>query len=510
MRSKKGFISAPLIGTVIFLSAVVFVVNLQNVEAQNSLRIANDAYHNRISSVLEQHRSDLASIFREGLSRTISYYLLNPGWDVFVWNNDPNSRYYSTAAHYRNRNGLDPDPLVDGSLGSNPDPGRVSLAEVKFAKCETVKALTSDVICSIPDSVNLNNEREYKYGLPQWMSKFVENEGIFVFEGITFNTSNQKEIKVFLPGSRTDVSQAQAVQEYQDYCKALLRGSVFDCKAFATQTDPRTGGSLMRCSEDLNNDGTIQENEILEGCEDGRFFVRVNVENEVDGIEVYPNIPRVEAKDTGGNVFRSSGVGEKNFYLPINLRIFKYFDETFKVYSHLAYGPTESSSSRAPAGNEGNNEGVADGNCGQAIPNRCERPDSGFNDGGYDLPNAINPNDIDKIVKEVRRNYFDLVFKRACTQANAPDLDLRFCSGTACDPNASPKCDASLVFTPYDRNEDFPVTPCEAPGGGDRGCAFVEKPAWRFLMVDSNAAFRIDPQRPVNFEWGVQLQHDTV
>jgi len=70
MAGKRGFISAPLIGSVIFLAAVIFIVNLQNVEASASLRIANDAYHNRVSSVLEEYRSDLASIFREGLSRT--------------------------------------------------------------------------------------------------------------------------------------------------------------------------------------------------------------------------------------------------------------------------------------------------------------------------------------------------------------------------------------------------------------------------------------------------------
>ncbi len=519
LHAKKGFISAPLIGTVIFLASILFVVNLQNVEAQTSLRIANDAYHNRIASVLEQHRSDLASIFREGLSRTISFYLLNPGWDAFKWDNNPALTYYSSDGKFSNR-GLEQDPYIDGSLGGGAD-GRISLAELKYAKCDTVRTLTSDFICSLPDT-NVGENVEYKYGLPQWMSKFVDNNGTFVFEGITFNTSNPDQVKVFLPASRQDVSQQQAVREYYQYCNALLRGSVFDCRTFATQTDPATGGSKMQCYDyDVNNNGVPNEGpedvRKLEGCEDGRFFVKVNLENAIDGIEVYPKLPRVEAKDTGGNLFRSSGIGEKNFYLPINLRIFKYFDETFKVYKHLAYGSMgNGEGSRNGIETRMELEGVADGNCGSAIGNdnnnRCDDSDSGFNDQGYALPNDIRPPDDEKITKAVGKNYFDFVFKPACREPvglQSQSMELRFCTTTNCDLANAPICNDALDYTPLESANLFNTQLCEHNGEGVRGCAFFPPSTWNFLLTDNKPAFRIDPQNPVNFKWGVSLQHDT-
>ena len=515
---RKAFISAPLIGTVIFLSAVVFVVNLQNIEAQASLRVANDAYHNRIASVLEQHRSDLASIFREGLSRTISYYLLDPGWDVFVWTNNPASTFYaSDDPQFGRRNIGEPDPgldgirFADGSYLDGPPDQRVSLKELKFGKCDTVRALTSDVICSIPDTGggSITGATEYKYGLPQWMSKFVENDGTIVFEGITFNTSNPEQVKVFLPNDRgTGVSQTQALQEYQDYCNALLRGSVFDCKAYATQTDPRTGESKMQCADDLNGDGTIQENEVLKGCEDGRFFVKVNVENPVGGVEVYPKLPRVEARDTGGNVFRSSGIGEKNFYLPINLRIFKYFQDTMGVYGQLAYGPSgDTGSSAGASGNEGKQEGVADGYCGETKPTQCVRQDPEYKDEGYKLA-GINPNDPNAIQNKVASDFFDLVFKRACPQLPTQNTELFFCTSSDCA--SAPKCDDNIQFASFSGTTgSFANRLCSNPGEGEAlFCAYYPNAKFDFKLVDNDAAFRIDPQKPITFKWGAEIQHD--
>ena len=486
---RKAFISAPLIGTVIFLSAVIFVVNLQNIEAQASLRVANDAYHNRISSVLEVHRSDLASIFREGLSRTISYYLLTPGWDVFVWNNNPSSTYYPPEV--ASDHGISENKNVDGSLDDRPD-GRISLAELKYAKCETVRALTSDVICSIPETGGISGQAEYKYGLPQWMSKFVNP---VVFEGITFNTSNLDQVKVFLP--EDGPNQAQVLQDYQNYCNALLRGSVFDCRAFAERD------ALSCVDHDVNGNGRLDEGpediKPLDGCEDGRFFVKVNVENPVRGFEVYPKLPRVEASDTGGNVFRSSGIGEENFYLPINLRIFKYFQDTLGVYEHLAYGPGGDINR-----NEGISEGVADGYCGETDPSRCVNEDPGFKDAGYNLA-GVDPGNTDAIKNKVANDFFYSVFKRACAQPPTQNTELFFCDDSDC--SSVSKCD-TLQFTSFSSTTGPFANQFCGTSGGAGACAYYPSVKFDFKLVDNDAAFRIDPRNPIAFKWGTDIKHD--
>ena len=528
----RGFIAAPLIGTVIFLGAIVFIVNLQNIEAQSSLRIANDAYHNRVASVLEEHRSDLSSIFREGLSRTIAYYVLSRGWSEFFWNNDPNGHYTNYAAA-----GLE---LQSPDLDENHD-GIVSLKELRYGKCESIKALTSDVICSIPNIEGEGTQSaQYKYGLPQWMSKFSERtgeeSGLFVFEGITFKTSNPDQLKVFLPTQPSDFD------TYRNYCLALLRGSVFDCKDFSEASEDTPAQDKFKCVDhDANGNNIPDENaddiKTIPGCKEGNFFVKINVENTFNGVDVYPKLPRVEASDTSGNTVRSSGIGDKNFYLPINLRIFKYYDETFKVYSRLAYGASGDGGNR----NEGEDEGVADGQCGGPNSHACE-DSQGFRDDGYppDLTRHRDFKDNAAVREAVAEIFFDKVFKPACERSgffqNAPDRDdvqLRACPPEGCaenDQSAGDRCDENADWDAIHDHLKVGIVgeqsfspgfeACFPPGGGaipsDQYCAYYggtpdigqdsfEK---RFVLVDNDPAFRIDPVKPVMFNWGVTIQHD--
>ena len=516
--ARKSFISAPLIGTVAFLATVVFIVNLQNVEAQGSLRIANDAYHNRIASVLEQHRSDLSSIFREGLSRTIAFYLLNQGWDEFTWTNNPNGAYneYDSAVSIRSSS-------LDGDISGEPANGRVSLKELKYGKCQSIKALTSDVICSIPqvdDLSSVSGDARYKYGLPQWMSKFVIDQGLFVFEGITFKTSNVPQVEVFTPSERVDdVGAEQAIQDYNGYCRALLQGSVFDCENYAGSDLGDNDEEKFKCKDP-------DTGEAIKGCEDGTFFVKVNVENviPVGGrlFEVYPKLPRVEASE-GANVVRSSGIGEKNFYLPINLRIFKYFEETFKVYEKLAYGGSETNQ------NEDNGvEGVADGHCGgkgQGHGSKC-RDATDYSDDGY----KVNPpyNGINKeVANQVMRIFFDKVFKPACTSPDffrGPDqanVDLRFCPNTptyTCTDvlTDGKKCgeldltaDSSMIGDTFVTGEVGCSESGASPGVKDEKCAYYQNlPINKFVLVDRTPRFRIDPADPIAFQWKVNICHE--
>ncbi len=516
---RRGFISAPLIGTVIFLSAVIFIVNLQNVEAQASLRVANDAYHNRVSSILEQYRSDLSSIFREGLSRTISFYVLSPGWDVFKWTNNPSSTFYKDAPTYLQ--GTSNDKPIDGDLGGGAD-GKVSLQELKYGKCETANAIARDVICSIPDT----NSLQYKYGLPQWMSSFLQN---FTFEGITFSTSNPKQIEYFLPNARIadGVSQDQALKEYGEYCRALLQGSAFDCKAFATQSNV-DGSSVKQCMDP-------DTNTLIPGCESGNFFVKVNVLNPVtdpntnDRVEIYGTLPRVQATDSGGNVFRSSGIGEKNFYLPINLRVFQYYDDTFKMYDRLAYGQSQNDKNE-PSGTEG----VADGHCGGPSASDCAHTttDKFQGDTGYAYQSFFSggyaPGDDQKARDAVASAYYANVFTSACRQLNSPashDYDMKICSAADC--GASELCaNVALgsITLPQIRatlnKQEFLNPQSEyCANGNTELCAFYggltgagdgshDSLDLSFQLVDKNDAYRIDPTQPVVFKWGVNIQHD--
>lgn len=529
---RKAFISAPLIGTVIFLAAVLFVVNLQNIEAQASMRVANDAYHNRIASVLEEYRSDLASIFREGLSRTISFYVLNPGWDAFTWTNDPHARYYNSSFRL---SGSADDKLIDGDLGSNPDPDKVSFQELKFGKCETVKAITQDVICSIP--IGTGGTGDYSYGLPQWMSKFKDN---YTFEGIKFTTSNINQVKVFLPNERTDVKEYDAIEQYTQYCRALLQGSIFDCREFATST----GADNKKCVDhdaDTNfipdeGPGDVKE---VKGCDDGSFFVKVNVLNPAlnpgggSPIEIYDKLPRVQAEDTGGNVFRSSGIGDENFYLPISLKIFKYFEDSMKVYGKLAYG-TQGSMDK----DEGIKEGIADGHCGGPNENDCKNAydnafesDTGYSYMGKSLfkSGTDSPGEQTPVAWAVANAFYSNVFKKAVMQTGSwtPDYYGVVCNNNNCDKNVKfDEVDALTLKIMRENklgedpsNPKFlqPNTPQVCTSGSEY-CAFYgglksdgskDPLSESFELIDNTPANRVDPAEPIKFKWGIQIQHDS-
>ena len=84
----RGFISAPLLGTLVFLGAVLIVVHVTQLEKQEVSGIVADIYHNRVTSMLEDYRYDMGSLFAVALSRAIERYLSNECWEVFALKND--------------------------------------------------------------------------------------------------------------------------------------------------------------------------------------------------------------------------------------------------------------------------------------------------------------------------------------------------------------------------------------------------------------------------------------
>jgi hypothetical protein len=72
----RGFIFAPLVGTLLLLSALLLVTHFSRSDAAEVNRIVSDAYHNRLVSLLEATRSDTAAIFRMLVARTTQNYIV--------------------------------------------------------------------------------------------------------------------------------------------------------------------------------------------------------------------------------------------------------------------------------------------------------------------------------------------------------------------------------------------------------------------------------------------------
>ncbi len=305
---RRAFIAAPLIGTIIFLAAVLFTVNLTKLEAAQSARIVNDAYHNRIVSIMEIYRTDLGSVFRESVRRNIQNFILEPGWSTFSLSNQQSGAF-------------------------------VSYKDLRKQRCESMKTVSIDVVCSLSRK---DPRHTFGYGIPAWIQVVLgpDNQG-FVFEGITFRPANLVQLKLFDPLIDGSAQSTFEQGRYQAACRKLVQANLFDCDAFA------------------NNVGTYQckdtDGKPLPGCEQGTFYLKIDPRAEQD---VYTAMPRIDGNDGFGNQVRSGAIGDDVIYLPINVRVFKYDDIALEFYKPLAYGPQERTDDRQ---REGIEEGLCSG-----------------------------------------------------------------------------------------------------------------------------------------------------
>jgi hypothetical protein len=210
---------------------------------------------------------------------------------------------------------------------------------------------------------------------------------------------------------------------------------------------------------------------------------------------------------------RSAGISDKDFYLPINLRIFKYYDETFKVYSRLAYGERPNELNENPL----QNEGVEQGHCG-GLAGGCIQTE-GYNDQGYAL-SGIDLTDETKVGPAVSHQFYQQVLIPACDKisaATASDLVLKACPTNAdCvgSPDAGLDCSDTTVETKM-QGPDVKACPTSYSGTNPNYCGFYggnpggsqSTFTMNFKLIDDNPAYRIDPSEPVVFSWGVSLQH---
>ncbi len=454
--AKRAFVAAPLIGTVLFLSAVLFTLNLSKIETAQSARIVNDAYHNRIVSIIEIYRTDLSSVFRESLRRNIEEFILRPGWLTF-------------------------------RIGNTDDSGRaLSIQEVRRNRCQRIKEVAVEMVCSVgaantgtvSDSTRANLEKTFDYGIPGWVTVASQS---FSFEGISFEPANLPQMSLLNP-DKTDAVQLNA---YYNKCRELVKpqSNLFDCDAFAQA--PAT----YRCVDDNHRE--------VPGCETGIFYLNVTPQSDPD---VYQALPRIIGDDGFGNRVVSGAIGEESFLLPINIRIFQYDDLALQYYERLAF-------------NQGGNLGIADGIC-VGDPGYCQ------NKGGRNIPigagvpggsgqNAVTAQLVAKlqpafsaassILRSSRpladRNYeeFRLLLDRTNTDTclSADGTPLGQCRDVLSPGNLLQDAVAAGILKP---NLEL-VTP---PTGGTANTWYghFDEKTLNFFIIDSNPAFRVRGNQP--------------
>lgn len=321
---KKAFVAAPLIGTILFLAAVLFTVNLSKVEAAQSARVVNDAYHNRIVSLIEIYRTDLNSVFRESLRRNIETFILRPAWLNFGITNVRNARL-------------------------------LSYEEIRETRCDQINQVARELVCSVGGNAPQNFQtvdslKAFGYGIPGWVD--VANRP-FSFEGVTFKPANPEQMKLLNP----DTNDLTQLLNYQRACQTLVQGSQFDCDNFARKTGPPS----LQCIDS-------ETKKVIPGCDQGTFYLKITpAPNTPEGAKLYAALPRIVGDDDFGNQVRSGAIGDENFLLPINIRVFRYDDEALEFYKHLAFGQNGIAYDR-----ETGKGGLSDGLCrGKHAPEEC-------------------------------------------------------------------------------------------------------------------------------------------
>ena len=294
--AKKGFISTPLLGTIIFLIALVFVVNLSLSERNAVSQATTNAYDNRLVSLIDSYNLDAASQMTQSVKSSVEGFLGGGCWTAF---NIP----YATNSN------------------SN-------LSSDRFQFCNNALTLIKDVACtqttssgyttntasgSINSSIPLSNT----FGLQQELTYLISPQS---FESFNLYATNAGNLSSLL-GNLNNLN-------YQTFCNALLGTALFDCNAFAA-------GKFQCCLNAPSNNSVYtgqpecnqSDSNYVPGCEDGTFYFMLNLTDS----NVYPYLPRVGANDSSGNFLNSNVLAYSNPYIYINYPLFKYFNATYTV-----------------------------------------------------------------------------------------------------------------------------------------------------------------------------------
>ena len=550
-KRSRAFIAAPLIGTIVFLTAIVFVVNINKADAAEVKQVVSDAYHNRIVSLLELYRADLGALFRESMGRLIETALAEPSWTLFnvplypgshtesEKDSTPRTQLHRLDSCKRVKEVLDAVICADTSVSCNPE--ATSEEECEASGCEW-----KDGQC-VPGNVA-------RYGLQEWVQNLKESGS---FEGVLFTPAgeipgtNYTRFDYFIqptlnPACRDNPSLLGC--SYVLNCKKIIPGILFDCANFAKNNSQpfrccrkyRRGDSLVLPTEaDYAPQLDDECIEPVEGCEHGNFFVQIKIEDP----QVFPNLPRLQATDGAGNEIRSGAIADADFYLPIKYPIFKYMDASFRIYDRLAYGEKGTAYDRETiefsadgSGQPGIVSGLFIGTadtCGgvaslEGIPDRFQSDSAGL------IRAELSDSSTER--KEDLRNtgvtYFEQV-EEAVQAAGAhltpghslavrfyelsdvtgfeDDVDEFNCTigaggGVECSPPVGASPSAAEVFGSHFasnlRDRRYPVS--EEERGGY--CAYADRMPLYSQIIDFDPAYRVSMTKPNTFSWLADLR----
>lgn len=475
-QKKKGFIAAPLIGTIIFVTAVVFVVNINKAESNSITQIAQESYHNRVNSIVELYRADAGSLFREDVKKVVEQALTSQCWTLFNTRvgNDPND-----DANQRRRN----------------------LQEARYNSCKQIKSTILSVICSNTGEASgtqcanqcavpgaspaayatclASCPASRTYGLQNFLDNINQE---FNFEGMTLSPSNQERFESFfrpVSGGQPDL------QQYIGNCRSLMKELTMDCNAFAG-TDAAEP-TLQCCKRDTSTGeypGTLcPADDVVPGCESGIFYVRV-----VPG-DVFESIPRIQARDDAGNYLRAGALGEsEEFFLPITFPLMRYLDSSYNAYSRLAFGSQIGE-------NDGEGEGVLDGIC--LAGSACTDPAQLGTDPGFtQASGTAAPTSADEaerqLVDSFYTNVFIPAFEDAMPQSSKLSIQVLDFSeepkGSCSSANGAFTCE-STAEEELKRQIEFAIR--SHPVGGGRAAYVGDDMRLKFKVIDLDESFRV-------------------
>jgi len=279
----RAFIAAPLLGTLIFLIAVVYAVNLSKDEASAVSQIGDDAYHNRLVSMLEIYRADLLSFFSDGLRQNTENFISSTAW-----------------------------------VGLN-DVKEFSMTE-RRDKCEAIaKTVRGQLISSGVSNQNFLN------GFSDLIRELRRE---YVFEGMKFSP-------VKFDSFAMSTGEGMAAWDFtcdkepgRTLCERMLPGSTFDCQNYAANL----ASPYQCCSAMLPYGSSCPSGNVIRGCEDGGFYIAVDVSDP----DVYKAVPRMQISDALGNTVRTSVLG-KSVKVLIRYPIYRYNDASFRIFAITQY-----------------------------------------------------------------------------------------------------------------------------------------------------------------------------
>ncbi|MBI5225346.1 hypothetical protein HY989_05745 [Candidatus Micrarchaeota archaeon] len=450
--AKKGFIAAPLLGTLIFLICVLLIINMTRAESLAVSQIVSDSYHNKLVSTVEIYRSDLGSVFNIGLQRNIEGILSSQCWSNFVSLKTQSKANPGTTVDYHGA-----QVLAD----KNGD-GTVDEKEERFFACARSSSLMGDIVCSQPTT----NGNGYIYGLSTWAKTLSEETN---FEGINLKVANADAFRSLL--------EYQPTSEVP-LCRKLIPSVEIDCEKFAEET---SGNGAFQCCSKFEGDRCV----VAKGCEGGnQFYLSVSVQNQ----DVYGKFPRILAEDMAGNKLRAGAITDVDYDAPIAYPFFRYLDAAFKFNKRLSFGANMQYD--ATGGDIGASRGVVEGSCiGKDTGTAgCPKLAPPYQQ-GVDYGQVQTSEEMAK--SAYLAEFVNKVLKPACEEAKNSNLEVYIGSQrTPCGD--------------FIANPDFSILNEQTDQCADQNnyCSYIQRfDGLQILFKDNDLATQINPNEKNSFCW---------